>query len=198
MLSSSNDCIKIKCKTPPCGTLRFLWSSCGEKKKSLHEDISGISWNICHSFLAGSSVCATRCCLDTTENEMRKTWWKLGVKKSRILWQQDVVWIAYLKYLFWEPRFLSMASREPMPRYFFNRIPSEKKYSPGASLVAASREPIITAHIRPHTHIYKNVSHKAVSDANLFRIYNKIQLCVEWPWFTIWKLLHTVTLWTNF
>lgn len=37
-----------------------------------------------------------------------------------------------------------MASREPMPRYFFSRMPSEKKYSPGASLVAASREPIIT------------------------------------------------------
>lgn len=50
----------------------------------------------------------------------------------------------HLKYLVWEPRFLSMASREPMPRYFFSRIPSEKKYSPGASLVAASREPIIT------------------------------------------------------
>lgn len=50
----------------------------------------------------------------------------------------------YLKYLVWEPRFLSMASREPMPRYFFSRMPSEKKYSPGASLVAASREPIIT------------------------------------------------------
>lgn len=33
-----------------------------------------------------------------------------------------------------------------MPRYFFSRIPSEKKYSPGASLVAASREPIITEH----------------------------------------------------
>lgn len=31
-----------------------------------------------------------------------------------------------------------------MPRYFFSRMPSEKKYSPGASLVAASREPIIT------------------------------------------------------
>lgn len=37
-----------------------------------------------------------------------------------------------------------MASKEPMPRYFFSRMPSEKKYSPGASLVAASREPIIT------------------------------------------------------
>lgn len=31
-----------------------------------------------------------------------------------------------------------------MPRYFFSRIPSEKKYSPGASVVAARREPIIT------------------------------------------------------
>lgn len=50
----------------------------------------------------------------------------------------------HLKYRVWEPRFLSMASREPMPRYFFSRMPSEKKYSPGASLVAASREPIIT------------------------------------------------------
>lgn len=50
----------------------------------------------------------------------------------------------YLKYLVWEPRFLSMASREPMPRYFFSLMPSEKKYSPGASLVAASSDPIIT------------------------------------------------------
>lgn len=33
-----------------------------------------------------------------------------------------------------------------MPRYFFSRMPSEKKYSPGASLVAASREPIMTEH----------------------------------------------------
>lgn len=50
----------------------------------------------------------------------------------------------HLKYLVWDPRFLSMASKEPMPLYFFSRMPSEKKYSPGASLVAASREPIIT------------------------------------------------------
>lgn len=52
--------------------------------------------------------------------------------------------ISYLKYRFWLPKFLSMASSEPMPRYFFSLIPSEKKYSPGASVVAASREPIIT------------------------------------------------------
>lgn len=32
-----------------------------------------------------------------------------------------------------------------MPRYFFSRTPSEKKYSPGASVVAASSDPIITA-----------------------------------------------------
>lgn len=32
-----------------------------------------------------------------------------------------------------------------MPRYFLSLTPSEKKYSPGASVVAASREPIITA-----------------------------------------------------
>lgn len=38
-----------------------------------------------------------------------------------------------------------MASSEPMPRYFFSLIPSEKKYSPGASVVAARREPIITS-----------------------------------------------------
>lgn len=37
-----------------------------------------------------------------------------------------------------------MASREPIPRYFFSLMPSEKKYSPGASVVAARREPIIT------------------------------------------------------
>lgn len=52
--------------------------------------------------------------------------------------------LLHLKYLVWEPRFLSMASKEPMPRYFFSLIPSEKKYSPGASEVAANREPIIT------------------------------------------------------
>lgn len=51
---------------------------------------------------------------------------------------------SYLKYRLWLPRCLSMASREPMPRYFFSRIPSEKKYSPGASVVAAKREPIMT------------------------------------------------------
>lgn len=37
-----------------------------------------------------------------------------------------------------------MASSEPIPLYFFRRIPSEKKYSPGASEVAASKDPIIT------------------------------------------------------
>lgn len=37
-----------------------------------------------------------------------------------------------------------MASKEPIPRYFFSLTPSEKKYSPGASVVAASKEPIIT------------------------------------------------------
>lgn len=37
-----------------------------------------------------------------------------------------------------------MASNEPMPLYFFRRTPSEKKYSPGASVVAASKDPIIT------------------------------------------------------
>jgi len=37
-----------------------------------------------------------------------------------------------------------MASSEPIPLYFFRRMPSEKKYSPGASDVAASNDPIIT------------------------------------------------------
>ena len=39
----------------------------------------------------------------------------------------------------------SIASRDPMPRYFFSRTPLLKKYSPGASDVPASIEPIITA-----------------------------------------------------
>lgn len=52
--------------------------------------------------------------------------------------------LSHLKYRFWLLRCLSMASREPIPRYFFSRIPSEKKYSPGASVVAARREPIMT------------------------------------------------------
>lgn len=51
----------------------------------------------------------------------------------------------YLKYRFWLLAFFSMASSEPMPLYFFSRTPSEKKYSPGASVVAANRDPIITA-----------------------------------------------------
>lgn len=50
----------------------------------------------------------------------------------------------YLKYRFWLLLLFSMASKEPMPRYFLSLTPSEKKYSPGASVVAASREPIIT------------------------------------------------------
>lgn len=52
-----------------------------------------------------------------------------------------------LKYRFWLLLLFSMASREPMPRYFLSLTPSEKKYSPGASVVAASREPIITTEI---------------------------------------------------
>lgn len=50
----------------------------------------------------------------------------------------------HLKYRFWLLLLFSMASKEPMPRYFLSLTPSEKKYSPGASVVAASREPIIT------------------------------------------------------
>lgn len=57
-----------------------------------------------------------------------------------------VFWLlSYLKYRFWLLVFFSIASKEPIPRYFFSRTPSEKKYSPGASVVAASNEPIITA-----------------------------------------------------
>lgn len=52
-----------------------------------------------------------------------------------------------LKYRFWLLLLFSMASRDPMPRYFLSLTPSEKKYSPGASVVAASREPIITTEV---------------------------------------------------
>lgn len=71
--------------------------------------------------------------------------------------------ISYLKYRFWLPKFLSMASSEPMPRYFFSLIPSEKKYSPGASVVAARREPIITStrdHQEQHVSSRKAVAAK--------------------------------------
>lgn len=37
-----------------------------------------------------------------------------------------------------------MASKDPIPLYFFNLTPSAKKYSPGASDVPANIEPIIT------------------------------------------------------
>lgn len=40
--------------------------------------------------------------------------------------------------------FLSIASKLPIPLYFFSLTPSEKKYSPGASDVPANNEPIIT------------------------------------------------------
>ena len=50
----------------------------------------------------------------------------------------------YLKYLTCEPLLFSIASREPMPRYFLSLTPSAKKYSPGASVVPANIEPIIT------------------------------------------------------
>lgn len=45
-------------------------------------------------------------------------------------------------HLFSDP--LDIASMEPMPRYRFSLTPSWKKYSPGASSVPASMEPIIT------------------------------------------------------
>lgn len=45
-------------------------------------------------------------------------------------------------YLFSEP--LDIASIEPIPRYLFSLTPCWKKYSPGASSVPASMEPIIT------------------------------------------------------
>lgn len=72
--------------------------------------------------------------------------------------------ISYLKYRFWLPKFLSMASSEPMPRYFFSLIPSEKKYSPGASVVAARRDPIITGTRGQEQHIS---SRKAVAAKTL-------------------------------
>jgi len=51
--------------------------------------------------------------------------------------------IAHLKYRHWLALFFSIASSDPIPRYFFSRTPSEKKYSPGASVVPASSEPSI-------------------------------------------------------
>lgn len=56
---------------------------------------------------------------------------------------QSTISLPDLKYRFWL-LFFSMASSEPIPLYFFRRTPSEKKYSPGASVVAASKDPIIT------------------------------------------------------
>ena len=58
--------------------------------------------------------------------------------------QQVLAHNIYLKYRLWLDTFFSMASSEPIPRYFFKRTPSAKKYSPGASVVPARREPIIT------------------------------------------------------
>lgn len=40
--------------------------------------------------------------------------------------------------------FLFIASKLPIPRYFFSLTPSEKKYSPGDSDVPANIEPIMT------------------------------------------------------
>ena len=57
----------------------------------------------------------------------------------------------YLKYLLWLALFFSMASNDPIPRYFFNLTPSAKKYSPGASDVPANIEPIITESVREVT-----------------------------------------------
>ena len=71
------------------------------------------------------------------------------MKQSQKLYLLPQSTNSYLKYRFWLPKFLSMASSEPMPRYFFSLMPSEKKYSPGASVVAARREPIITS-MREH------------------------------------------------
>ena len=51
--------------------------------------------------------------------------------------------LPYLKYLCALDLFFSMASSDPIPRYFFSLTPSEKKYSPGASVVPASSEPIM-------------------------------------------------------
>lgn len=76
--------------------------------------------------------------------------------------------VSYLKYRFWLPKFLSMASSEPMPRYFFSLIPSEKKYSPGASVVAARRDPIITSardHRGQRVSSRKAVAAKTLSDS---------------------------------
>lgn len=65
----------------------------------------------------------------------------------------------YLKYRFWLLAFFSMASSEPMPLYFFSRTPSEKKYSPGASVVAARRDPIITADRKHLFHVNRHSFH---------------------------------------
>jgi len=66
--------------------------------------------------------------------------------------------LVYLKYLHWLALFFSMASNEPMPRYFFNRTPSAKKYSPGASVVPANMDPSITEHRDTYTQRLQDVT----------------------------------------
>lgn len=101
-------------------------------------------------------------CLAAWEHKSRKFVKQRSPQKLDLLPQST---ISYLKYRFWLPKFLSMASSEPMPRYFFSLIPSEKKYSPGASVVAARREPIITG-TRDHQEQHIS-SRKAVAAKNL-------------------------------
>ena len=78
-----------------------------------------------------------------------------------------------LKYLDWMVVVFSIASSEPMPRYFFKRTPSWKKYSPGASVVPARREPIITRTLK--FHIYQR-SAQMTKNKNYLRNEERIQM----------------------
>ena len=60
-----------------------------------------------------------------------------------------------------------MASREPIPLYFFRRTPSEKKYSPGASVVAASKDPIMTWRRQEGRHFFKKSELHTRDDQNI-------------------------------
>lgn len=75
-----------------------------------------------------------------------------------------------------------MASREPMPRYFFSLMPSEKKYSPGASLVAANREPIITGHGEREELVCRSEARRLEikKSLNWVKVRKKLAFCFFW------------------
>lgn len=99
--------------------------------------------------------------------------------------------LTYLKYLLALPLLASIASNDPIPLYFLSLTPSEKKYSPGHSVVPANKLPIMTGQEekkKDHTiciiddncnsiHYFNHVLALALYKGKIGKSFSKMSVC---------------------